>query len=471
MPITRLSALDAGFLYAERADFPMHVGALALLEGGPLFDGDRFRLDELRDTLAARLHLLPRLRQRAVTPFPGSRPVWVDDPDFDISRHVVVMELDPPGGEAALLDLVARLHTDRLDRAHPLWQIMFITGLEHGRVGLIEKMHHAMVDGLAGVDVASVLMDLSPDGSAVVPGGDGGPMPPPKWGLAIGAVLEQLGRPIVAARAVAAVVRHPARSVTTAERLGRATAGQPGGLLAPRCSLNERVGPGRRYAIVRHSLEDARATASQLGGTVNDVVLAATAQGLRRLLEGRGELGRVPSVQAFVPVSLRGRTGERLGNQVAGMLVPLPVAEADVLARFEAITATTRALKEARSADVLAGLAGVAEVLPEPLVVLTALGVHRQPFTNVVITNVPGPPVPLYAMGARMLETFPIIPLDRNLCVSIGVLSYAGQLNTGLTADAGWVPDLDVLARGIEEGYSELTAASRRQLAPSPEFV
>jgi WS/DGAT/MGAT family acyltransferase len=471
MTITRLSALDAGFLYAERPDFPMHVGALAVLEGGPLFDGDRFRLDELRTTLAARLHVLPRLRQRAVVPFPGCRPVWADDPDFDIRRHVVAVELDPPGDEAQLLDLVARLHTDRLDRAHPLWQIMFITGLEHGRVGLIEKMHHAMVDGLAGVDVASVLMDLSPDGVAIVPNGDHGDAPPPYWGLAIGAVLEQLGRPVVAARAVVGALRHPARSVATARRLGTATSGQPGGLLAPRCSLNERVGPGRRYAIVRHSLEDAKATASQLGGTVNDVVLAATAQGLRRLLEGRGELGRVPSVQAFVPVSLRGRTGERLGNQVAGMLVPLAVAEADVVARFEAIAATTRALKEAGSADVLAGLAGVADVLPEPLVVLTALGVHRQPFTNVVITNVPGPPVPLYAMGARMLETFPIIPLDRNLCVSIGVLSYAGQLNTGLTADAGWVPDLDVLARGIEEGYWELTAATRGQLVPRPELV
>ena len=471
MTMTRLTALDAGFLYAERPDFPMHVGAVALLEGGPLFDGNRFRLDELRTTLAGRLHQLPRLRQRAVTPFPGSRPVWVDDPDFDISRHVVAAELDPPGGEAQLLALVARLHTDRLDRAHPLWQIMFITGLEHGRVALVEKMHHAMVDGLAGVDVATVLMDLSPDGPAVAPGSADGHVPPPKWGLAIGAVLEQLGRPVVAARTVATALRHPARSVTTAVRLGKATAGQPGGLLAPRCSLNERVGPGRRYAIVRHSLDDARATASQLGGTVNDVVLAATSQGLRLLLQGRGELGRVPSVQAFVPVSLRGRSGPQLGNQVAGMLVPLPVAEPGVVARFNAIAATTRALKGAGSADVLAGLAGVAEVLPEPLVVLTALGVHRQPFTNVVITNVPGPPVPLYALGARMLETFPIIPLDRNLCVSIGVLSYAGQLNTGVTADAGWVPDLEVLVRGIEEGYSELLGAARTQLVPCPEFV
>lgn len=471
MTITRMSALDAGFLYAERPDFPMHVGAVAVFEGSPLFDGDRFRLDELRQTLAARLHLLPRLRQRAVTPLPGARPVWVEDPDFDISRHVVAVELAAPGGESQLLDLVAILHTDRLDRRHPLWQIMFVTGLEHGRVGLIEKMHHAMVDGLAGVDVASVLMDLSPDGSTLIPGVENEHVPPPKLALAIGAVFEQLGRPLTAARAVSAALRHPARSVRTAKRLGKATASQPGGLLAPHCSLNERVGPGRRYAIVRHSLEDARATGSQLGGTVNDVVLAATAHGLRRLLEGRGELGRVPSVQAFVPVSLRGRAGERLGNQVAGILVLLPLAEPDAVARFEAIAATTRVLKEAGTADVLAGLAGVAEVLPEPLVVLTALGVHRQPFTNVVITNVPGPPVPLYAMGARMLETFPVIPLDRNLCVSIGVLSYAGQLNTGLMADAGWVPDLDLLARGIEEGYSELTAAARSHLVPHPELV
>jgi WS/DGAT/MGAT family acyltransferase len=472
MSSSRLSALDAGFLYAERSEFPMHVGGVATFEGSPLFDDHgRFRLDEIRTALEARLPLVPRLHQRPVwPPVVWGRPVWVDDPHFDICRHVTVF--DAPGiQEHQLFDMVARTHSQLLERSRPLWHLMFVTGLEGDRVALIERIHHAMVDGLAGVDVAALLLDTERDAPRPESIVASSFRTTPRWSLAVPSIVEQAVRPWRAARAAASSVRRPQATVGAALRLAWAVGAEVRGLPAPRCSLNLSAGEGRRYDVVRHSLESARAARAHLGGSVNDVVLAATTTGLRHLLEGRGELRQVADVTAFVPVSRRDGPAGTLGNQVAGIFVPLPVAEPDPVARYEQIRATTAKLKARHSADALAGLSAIAEWLPEPVVFVTARAVHRQPFINLVVTNVPGPSQPLYALGARMLEVFPVVPLARNLTVSVGVMSYAGQLNIGLLGDRTWMSDLGVLAAGIEEGYAELAAAAHGVRMPTPEIA
>ena len=449
----RLAALDAAFLYAEASGLPMHVGAVAIFEGDPFFDeAGSFRLDEVRERVAARLDLLPRLRDRVRTPpLVGGRPVWARDPDFDITRHVRLVSLPAPGSEAQLLDLVARRHAPRLDREHPLWELLFVTGLHDGRVALVERLHHAMVDGLGGVNVAAVLLDTSPTPADPVPDRvTVAPRHEPRTrDLIVGSVVEQATRPLRGLGAGARVLGNARQAVVAAARF------------APRCSLNLSVGTRRRYEVVRHALEDARTTRAELGGTVNDVALAATTEGLRALLASRGELTQVPTLRAFVPVAQR-QPGQALGNQVTGMIVSLPVGEADPVARYEAIVAETARLKSRGDARALASAAGVAEYAPEVAIDLVGkLGHRANRFINLVVTNVPGPPIPLYAMGARLLETFPVVPLARRLTVSVGVLSYAGQLNFGLLGDSGWMSDIHVLTEGIEAGFADLAAVAR----------
>jgi diacylglycerol O-acyltransferase / wax synthase len=460
----RLTALDASFLHLERLETPMHVGAVSIFEGPPFFDDSgRFRLAETRRLVASRLHLIPRFRKRIMpVPFEQGRPVWVDDARFDIAYHVRLTALPTPGSREQLLALTARIQAQLLDRSRPLWELWFVEGLEGGNVGLIQKTHHALVDGVSGVDVATVLLDFTPEPTYLEP-----PRwivePPPSPGrLLVDTWYERTTEPAEIARTVRRVVRTPQRTLERTGQLGRAL----GTLvdrnsIAPRTSLNVSVGRRRRFEGVQISLDDVKSIRKSLGGTINDVVLAGVSGGLRRLLESRGDDLDL-TMKALCPVSVRDDSQRmQLGNRVSAMFVDLPVGEPDPVERLRKIRSTTEDLKEREQAVGAAFLVDLTQFAAPTLLGLAARVAHRQPFFNVVITNVPGPQVPLYSMGARMLEAYPVVPLTRNLALGIAILSYCGQLHFGLYVDADAVADVAVFAAGLEDAFAELTKIAR----------
>lgn len=464
MTTTPLTNMDASFLFAESARTPLHVGSLSIFEGGPFHDAaGRFRLDEVRDLVEERLHLVPRLRQRLVVPPLGlGGPRWADDPDFEISNHVDLAAAPAPVSDIELRDLCARLHMEPLDRSRPLWELWFVDGLEGNRVAMVEKIHHAMVDGVSGVDVATTLFDASPEVRrfGYVPWRP--PELPTAWELAATELTERSLRWAGRTRRRIERLRMAGATVRAAGQLtGPVASLVTLGGLAPRSSLNRSIGSRRRYEVTRLSLAEVKEVKSLLGGTVNDVALAIVTGGLRQLLMARGEAVDVAPLHALVPVSVRAPgAGSALGNQVAAIIAPLPVAEAEPLARYAAVRAAMSERKARGQAEASAALVTVSNGLPPRVAAGVARLVHRQPFVNVVVTNVPGPQEPLFAMGARMLETFPIVPLAGNLDVSIGILSYAGALTFGLFADDDTCADVGVLAEGIEKSFVELRHAA-----------
>jgi len=466
MTVDRLSALDASFVWFERPGVPIHVGAVATFEAAPLLDaGGQLRLAELRDRIGARLHELPRLRRRLATvPFDLDRPLWVDDPDFDIAHHVGEIRLPPPGDDAALRRVAGDLQGRMLPRDRPLWDLRFVTGLSGDRVGLVERIHHALVDGVSGVELATLLLDLDRDAPA--------PPPPPPWSparppdpraLLAAGVRDRLTDPVRAARALADLALHPSRAAraagTVAQGLGTMV---DQGVLAPRTSINAPLAGGRRLAWVRARLDDARAVGHAAGASVNDVVLTAVAGGLRWLFLERGE--QLPTdlvLKALVPVSLHGADEHgALGNRVSTIYAPLPVGIGDPQARLAAVARSMRQLKSRPEADSMGLALDAANVLPAGAARLIARAVEHQRLVNLVVTNVPGPPVPLYAGGARMLEAFPVVPLDADMTVGVAVLSYDGALAITLTADDVMCPDVDVFAAGIERSLAQLGVAA-----------
>jgi WS/DGAT/MGAT family acyltransferase len=475
MTTDRLTALDAGFLHMERDGLPLHVASVATFEGAPLLDEDgHLRLDELRAQVVARLESLPRLRRRlAWTPFGVARPCWIDDPDFDIARHVDAVALGDDAGRGldGLRHLAEQLVAERLPYDRPLWHLRFVTGLPDGQVGLIERVHHALVDGVSGVDVATVLLDLTPDAEPLAPRPwTPAPPPGPVVRLADG-LADRAATSVRLARGVASNALRPRRLIQQAASTASALATMAGdGLVAPRSLLNVPTGSDRRLAWVSVRLDDVRRTGKDHGATANDVVLGAVAHGLRALLLERREVVDGDAIlKVLVPVSVRG-DGERgaLGNRVGALLLPLPIGLGDPVERLEAIAATTKRLKARREASVVDGLLTAAGFLPPALDGPIARLTGRQPFVNVVVTNVPGPPVPLYCRGARMLEAFPVVPLGGNLPLGVAILSYDGALNVSVTADGDVFPDLDVVRSGIEDGFVAVGAAWRpRLLAPA----
>ena len=466
MTVDRLTALEASFVWFERPGVPIQVGAVATFEAAPLLDGrGQLRLADLRDRIDARLDALPRLRRRlAPVPFDLDRPRWVDDPDFDIASHVGEIRLPAPGDDAALRRLAGDLQGRMLPRDRPLWDLRFVTGLSGDRVGLVERIHHALVDGVSGVELATLLLDLDPDAPA--------PPPPPPWSpprppdplsLFAAGLRDRLSEPMRAARAVADLALHPSRAARAAATVAQGVGTMVDeGLLAPRTSLNAPLAGGRRLAWVRGRLDDVRAAGRAAEASVNDVVLTAVAGGLRWLFLERGE--RLPpglELKVLVPVSLH-RADEHgtLGNRVSAIYAPLPVGIGDPQARLAAVARSMRRLKSRPEADSMGLVLDAANVLPAGAARLIARAVEHQRFVNLVVTNVPGPPVPLYAGGARMLEAFPVVPLDANLTVGVAVLSYDGALTITLTADDLVCPDVDVFAAGIERSLAQLGVAA-----------
>ncbi|HUF85141.1 MAG TPA: wax ester/triacylglycerol synthase family O-acyltransferase [Acidimicrobiia bacterium] len=456
----RLSAQDSSFLHLEQLETPMHTGALSIFEGAPFLDADgRFRLADTRELVESRLHLVPRYRKRLMhVPAELGRPIWVDDERFDISYHVRLTALPAPGTRQQLLTLAERVQAGMLDRSRPLWELWFVEGLEDGNVALIQKTHHALVDGVSAVDVALVLLDFTPE-PTVLDSPPWSPEPPPSpEELLVDSIVERITEPAEIVRGFRRLLRGPRHALERAGQLARSVATLVDrNAIAPRSSLNRRVGRNRRFEPVRVSLDDVKIIRQRLGGTVNDVILAGVSGGLARLLESRDELELGLTLKVMCPVSVRDESEQmQLGNRVSAMFVPLAVGEPDPVARLDAVRAATVDLKEREQAVGAAFLAGLSEYAGTTLLGLAARLAHRQPFFNLIVTNVPGPQTPLYCMGGRMLEAYPVVPLTQNQGVVIGILSYCGQLHLGLFADRDTFADLGVLAAGIEDAFAEL---------------
>lgn len=467
-----LSAQDRAFLVFEDRNTHMHLGGVAVFEGGPLVSrGGAVDVERLRAHVASRLHLAPRYRQRlGWVPVTG-RPVWVDETHFNLEYHVRHAAVPRPGGDAELRAFVARVMSQQLDRGKPLWEIWVIEGLRSRRFALVVKTHHALADGIAAFDLFAALLRDAPD-ATIEPIEPWAPRPAPSGLRLVGNdVLEQMQSPLTTAKDVW-------RSLRDAPDLGgrvrdgvRSMLDLAGHGIRPPLPtpFNVPIGPHRRFDWMTSSLDDVAAIRRVLGGTVNDVVLATVAGAMRRFLRGRDADVERGEFRVMVPVSVR-RPDERgsITNRVSGWLVTLPIAIPDVGARYARIAAATAQLKRERrerGPELLVQAAEYAApgVLTMGVRIATALQPH-----NLVVTNVPGPPCPLYLLGSRMLCGHPLVPLFVNQGVGLAIFSYDGRLCWGVNADWDVVPDVDELVRALRAAFGELLAWSRKRAAEGP---
>lgn len=467
MHYERLTATDAAFLRVETPHEPQHVGSLSVFEGAPLRDETgRVRFDELCRHVERRLHRVPRLRQRVMdVPYDQGRPVWVDDDHFDIEYHVRLTSLPRPGDDEQLSALMGRLQSLPLDRARPLWEMWFVDGLADEEVGLIIKTHHSLGDGIANVDLALALIDLErhPPPDDEPPSWQPRPAPSPRRLLA-DSVADQLGRPARLAGSISRTLRDPRPAITTTVNALKTVTSF---LAQPEpASWNKPVSPHRRWVHADVPIDLAQATKQHHSVTLNDVILAACSGALRDFLieHGDGADGRV--LKAMVPVSLRSahEHGSTLGNLVSMIMVDLPVHESDPVKRLETINQITTELKgsgELKSSGLVDGaqtIIEVADAITPFAIPLTRFFTRRIPM-NLVITNIPGPPMPLYLLGAELLRTYPYVEVVDREGLTIAVVSYEGRLLFGLTSDRDVVPDLARIAAGIEDHFRVLADA------------
>jgi WS/DGAT/MGAT family acyltransferase len=455
----RLTGLDASFLHFEEGGAHMHVGSVLL------FEGDAPSYEEFVAQLERRLALVPRYRQKlAYPPLVQSRPVWVDDPHFNAGYHVRHTALPAPAGEQELRRLAGRVFAQRLDRAKPLWELWLVDEVGEGRFALIAKTHHCLVDGVSGVDITTVLFDLEPDPPAA-------PQPPEPWmprpepssaALLADALAERAVTPLELARATAGALTHPERALragaTAAVGLAAITRAGLGG--APRSPLNGRIGPHRRFAWVDAELATLKAVKNALGGTVNDVVLAAVAGALRTYHLAHG-WPTGDGLRAMVPVSVRA-DAERgaLGNKVSTIYAPLPIDLDDPIARFRAVHEAMQGLKESGQAVGAEMITQLADFAPPTILAQAARLQAVQRFFNLTVTNVPGPQFPLYLLGRRLCRVYPQVPLAENCALGVAIMSYDGQIDFGLIADYDTIPDLDTIAAALDQELGALASAA-----------
>jgi diacylglycerol O-acyltransferase / wax synthase len=458
MQMQTMSPLDASFLHVEDDVTHMHIGSVGIFEGPAPGPG------EVQAAIAARLPLVPRYRQKVrFVPLALGRPVWVDDPHFNLAYHVRRTALPAPGGDQELRNLVGRVMSQQLDRAKPLWELWVAEGLDDGRWALISKTHHCMVDGVSATDLLSVILSDERDSSAVS-SDPWTPAPEPNSAELVGRSLaRRAASPYEAARTALAAARGPRRAARQAAVVARGLANlRP--LLNPNpgSSLNGPIGPHRRWDWARARLSEVKQIRALHGGTVNDVVLAAITHGFRELLLSRHESVHERVIRSLVPVSVR--TEDERGtynNKVSAMFAELPVEIEDPVLRLRAVHEQMQDLKHSGQAVAAERLTALSGFAPAMLLSLAGRVGTRLPQAsiNTVTTNVPGPQHPLYVCGRRMLEAFPFVPLGGWVRVGVAIFSYDGGINFGVTGDYDTAPDIGVLCRGIEEGVAELLGA------------
>jgi diacylglycerol O-acyltransferase len=467
MHYDRLSALDRSFLDLEGANTHMHVAGCFLFDKGPLATSSGgVDIDKIRDYVASRLHRIPRYRQRIAYIPVENHPVWVDDDSFNIHYHVRHTALPAPGDERQLKRLCGRIMSQQLDRGKPLWEMWVVEGIEHDRFALICKTHHCMVDGISGVDLLAVLLSPAPD-KDFEPAARWMPNATPSGGTLLrDAVLRRFELPIAMAGAVGAALRDPGAAAERATEAVTAFGETIRTALSPATDtpLNRPIGPHRRFDWVGFDIDEVKRVKNHLGGTVNDVVLATVAGAVGRFLEQRGipvSRQRGMDFRAFCPVSVR-TDNERgaLGNRVSGMVAKLPIAEQDPQRRVERVREITKMLKETKQALGAELLTSVSEWTAPTLASMASRLAFENRTANIVVTNVPGPQIPLYLLGARMTETYPMVPLFSSQGLGIALFSYSGGLYWGFVCDWDQFPDLHDFVCAIDASFRELCDAA-----------
>jgi WS/DGAT/MGAT family acyltransferase len=459
----RLTALDAAFLEVEDENCPMHVGAVGIFDPGPLvgpeggFDIERFR--RYVESILA-----PRYRQRlASMPITGD-PVWVDDARFNLHYHLRHLSLPHPGDERLLKRLAGHVMSLSLDRTKPLWELWVVEGLAQRRFAVITKTHHCMVDGVGTSDLMTASMQTRPDASFSEPK-PWRPRPAPSaLGMAVGEVRRRAGMGLSALGAAGDAVTHPWRAVAGLSE-GLAALGETLGTALHQGSptpFNLEIGPHRRFDWLRYDLDEVKEVKNRLGATVNDVVLANVAGAVRSFLLQRGEDVFELDFRAMVPVNIRTQSESgQLGNRVATVAVPLPLAEPDPRQRLAQVV---RAMGEVKASRQVGGMEMVQEIsewgLTRLFTQFARLAALSRPF-NVVVTNVPGPQIEAYLLGSPLREAYPLVPLFKNQALGIALFSYHGGIFWGLNADWDALPDLHVLVEALALDFEDLKKASR----------
>ena len=463
----RLSAQDRTFLELEGPNTHMHVAGCFVFEKGPLATPQGgVDIDKIRDYVASRLHRIPRYRQRIAWIPVENHPVWVDDERFNIHYHVRHTALPAPGDDRQLKRFCGRVMSQQLDRGKPLWEMWVVEGLEHDRFALVCKTHHCMVDGVSGVDLLAVLLSPTPE-KDFDPAGRWLPNPVPGGATLLrDAVLRRVELPFAIAGAVGAALRAPSETWARVQETASAFGETLSATLTPATDtpLNRPIGPHRRFDWVGFDIDEVKKIKNRLGGTVNDVVLATVAGAIGRYFEQRGiphARQRAMEFRAFCPVSVRA-DHERgaLGNRVSGMLAKLPIAEQDPQRRIERVRAITKHLKESKQALGAELLTSVSEWTAPTLATMASRLAFDHRSSNMVVTNVPGPQIPLYLLGARMTETYPMVPLFSSMGLGIALFSYGGGLYWGIVSDWDQFPDLHDFVRALDASFRELCDAA-----------
>jgi WS/DGAT/MGAT family acyltransferase len=455
MSADRLTGLDSSFLHMERAGAHMHVASTSI------FEGPAPGIGEFREHIASRLHLVPRFRQKLrFVPFGQGRPVWVDDPHLNLEYHVRQTALPAPGSEEQLRNLGARIFSQQLDRSKPLWEMWLVEGLDGDRFAIVGKSHHALVDGISGVDITTVLFDVEKEP-------ENPPALPPKWAprpeptdfkLLSDALRERTTSPQEIVRGVRAALRGPRQVL---RGVGATSKMVSAGMAAPSTPFNVEIGPHRRVAFVRSDLAALKQIKNQHGGTVNDVILSVVAGAIGNYLRARGEDTEGLEMRAMVPVSVRAEE-ERgaLGNRISAMMAPLPIWCEDPVQRLHLVSEIMGDLKGSGQAVGAEILTRIVDFAPTTIASQAARLQPAQRFFNLVVTNVPGPQFPLFVLGREMESIFPMVPLARRQALCVGIMSYNGQVDFGLIGDYDAMADLDSFGLDLEGAIAEIAGAA-----------
>jgi diacylglycerol O-acyltransferase / wax synthase len=462
--LDRLTAVDASFLTNESSASHMHIGAILI------FEGPAPKYVDLVEHVRGRLDKVPRFRQRLVVPpLEAGRPLWADDVNFNLTYHIRHTALPEPGGEPQLKRLAGRVFSQQLDRSKPLWELWLVQGLERDRFAILTKTHHALVDGISGVDIGTVLFDLEPVPEPAGGGDDWVPQPEPgTTELVARGISDGVAIPVKLAERAVQAVRHPEtaarKAVEALEGLSEIVSAfaDP----APDVPLNDQIGPHRRYVWARSELATFKQIKDALGGTVNDVVLAVVAGAVRSWLHSRSIRTEGLELRALVPVSIRSE-GERgdLGNRLALMRGPLPVYVEDPVRRLHVISEAMDGLKRSKQALGAETISRFNDFAPPTLLAQAARINFSTRLFNLIVTNVPGPQLPLYVLGRELEEVFPIAFLPQNHRLAVAIMSYNGKVGFGLLADYDSMEDIELLSAGINDSLAELEAAAGKATA------